>query len=250
MHSREMEDFCISLTSHRPDLKVRTHTHKKPYLCLLVNGMYSESHSATTTTIETGISLFRSANHEHANQFYEHGGTCLNIEINNPAEFAIVNDFKLPKAEISRLGTLNIYKLLNSFRCDLPDDLLNILCYESVIMHFDTLPIRGKLDWVRKVKERIQEDPFMSISLSRLSKEFELHPNYIVRKFKDVTGFRLSEYLNKIRIELALAKMIRTNDNLTKIAFDSGFCDQSHFNRNFQRYLAASPRNFRKTLKG
>jgi len=250
VRSMEMENFCISLNSHTPDTEVHLHSHEKPYLCLVVDGMYRETNCKTSTIFETGTSLFRGANYKHANQFYNQGGTFLNVEINDPEDFMEENDFRLPNNEIPRLGTIDIYKLLYSFKNDLPDDLLNILCYESMIMHFDMFPVRGKLDWVRKVKERFHDDPFSSISLTYLSKEFDLHPNYIVRKFKDVTGYRLSEYLNKTRVELSLSKMIQTDDNLTKIAFDSGFCDQSHFNRNFKRHIATSPKKFRNTLKG
>ena len=250
VRSREMESFCVSLTSHRPNSAVRFHSHEKPYLCLLVNGLYKERSNSASAIVETGTSLYRGANHEHANHFFEGGGTCLNIEINNPDDFNEEMGFGLPEYQIPRLGTVDIYKLLYFFKHGYPDDLLNILCYESVITHFDRIPVKGKLDWVRLVKERIHDDPFTSISLAMLSNEFDLHPNYIVRKFKEVTGYRLSEYLNKVRVELSLARMIKTEESLTEIAFDMGFCDQSHFIRTFKRYLNSTPRKFRKSLKG
>ena len=248
--SKEVESFSISIGWNTPETIVPNHSHEKPYLCLCLDGTYTETNYKTSTLIDPGACIFRSANYEHANQFYEYDVKLLNVEINNPTEFMEENDFKLPESEILRKGTLDLYRLLYSYKLGVSDDLLNILCYESTIKHFDMLPVRGKLDWVRKVKERILDDPFTSISLSRFSREFNLHPNYIVRKFKAITGYRLSEYLNKTRVELSLKKMIQSDDSLTNIAVDSGFCDQSHFNRNFRKHFSDSPKKIRKLLKG
>lgn len=44
--------------------------------------------------------------------------------------------------------------------------------------------------------------------------------------------------------------MIRTNDDLTTIAHNNGFYDQSHFTRNFKRQFGDTPTNLRKNLKG
>lgn len=248
--SKEMENFSISIGSHTQDTKVRPHSHKKPYLCLCLDGRYEETTFRNSRVVEIGTCLFRGANFEHANQFYNQDVKLLNVEINDPIKFMEENSFKLPKDTLIRPGTIDLYRLLHFFKCGLPDYLLNILCYESVIMHFDMMPVKGKLDWIRKVKEKIHDDPYSPISLSKLSNEFSLHPNYIVRKFKSITGYKLSDYLNKIRIEMSLAKMIETEDSLTKIALEAGFCDQSHFNRNFKKHFPTSPKNFRKALKG
>lgn len=248
--SKGMENFSISIGTHSSETKVGSHSHEKPYLCLCLDGTYSETNYRTSEMIAPGACIFRGADYEHANRFYDQNVKLLNVEINNPAAFMEENDFSFPTNEILRQGTIDLFKLLYSFNCGLADDLLNILCYESVIKHFDMLPITGKLDWIRQVKERINDDPFSAISLSKLSKEFSLHPNYIVRKFKSITGYKLSDYLNKTRIEMSLSKMIETDDSLTQIAFDSGFCDQSHFNRNFKKHFPISPKNFRKALKG
>ena len=249
VRTQVMENFCISLTSHLPNSRVEPHAHEKPYLCLLVSGLYNEKNDRTSEVVTTGTALFRGANHEHANHFYDRGGICFNVEINDPEEFMDESGFKLPDAPHPRLGTVDIYNLFISFKRGAAKDTLNILCYESLIKHFDLLPVKGKLDWIRQMKDRIHSDPFEPISLSKLKKEFGLHPGYIVRKFKEKTGYRLSEYLNKVRVEISLAQMMETDDNLTRIALDTGFCDQSHFNRNFRRHFGVSPSNLRRMLK-
>ena len=108
----------------------------------------------------------------------------------------------------------------------------------------------GDLNWVKKVKERINDNPLETISLDKLSMEFSLHPNYIVRKFKEITGFKLSEYLTKIRLEHSMKYLLSNEENITTIALESGFYDQSHFNKNFKKHIDTTPNHFRKVITG
>ena len=248
--SKKLEDFYISLTSYNPKTTVVKHFHEKPYLCLLVDGIYQEKNYKNTEIIKTGSTLFRPANYEHANDFSNHKGLCLNIEINNPEKYNQQNDFKISAFEAQQKGSIDVYKLLYFLKNDISDDILNISCYESIFSHFDFLPIKGKLNWIQIIKEKIRDNPFAIISLSKLSIEFNLHPNYIVRKFKEVTGYKLSDYLRKVRLEKSLTKLTSSSEKIASIAYDSGFYDQSHFAKNFKKHFLVSPKEFRKVVKG
>lgn len=249
IQSISTEDFNLSLTVHQPNSITPKHAHEKPYLSLLINGNYEEE-SHDSTTIKNGFAIYRRADYEHQNSFSNQEGICLNLEINNPEEFVNGSDFRLPDFEIERQGSIDIYKLLCAFKNNIPKDILNIYCYESLVSHFDMLHYSGKLDWINKIKEYISDDPHTFISLNNLSTEFNLHPNYIVRKFKENTGYKLSEYLSKIRLESSLQKLIHPENKLTDIALDSGFYDQSHFNRTFKKHLQISPNTYRKLVNG
>lgn len=245
-----LEDFCISSTLSSAETEMTPHYHENPFVCFCIQGHYSEVAENTVTVVESGTSIFRGPKYEHSNRFFDDGASFLNIEINHPQEFAELNGLKLPEGCFGRLGTVEMYRLLYSFNQGHGNDFLNILCYEAVMKHFDMLPVSGSLDWISRVKERIYDSPHSSLSLSDLSTQFDLHPNYIIRKFREVTGYRLSEFLHRVRIENSLAMMTRSNANLTRIAMDSGYFDQSHFNRNFKKFLSVSPKNFRNSLKG
>ena len=88
------------------------------------------------------------------------------------------------------------------------------------------------------------------LSLNKFAQEFHLHPNYIIRKFKDKTGYKLSEYLEKIRFEHAIQEIVNSEEILRNIAFDNGYFDQSHFNKVFKKQLSITPSQFKKILKG
>lgn len=247
--SIKTESFNISITKPPAQSEISTHSHAKPYLCLLASGVYNEK-SNTSNIITAGDVIYRTANYEHANHFSNEDSICLNIEIDNEASFMIQNDIKLPLAESKQKSSLETYKVLFAVKNGLSNDLLNIYCYESMLSHVDGMMVKGDRNWIKQVKEYINDNPLSPISLQKLSHLFGLHPNYIVRKFKEVTGIKLSDYLTKIRLEYSISNLILTEDSLTNVALNSGFYDQSHFNRNFKKYIETTPMVFRKVIKG
>lgn len=247
--SLRTENFTISLTHHPANSKISLHAHDNPYLCFLASGAYREE-SNSVDIISQGEVLYRVANYEHSNSFSDQGGLCLNIEMNDYDQFMNRNELHLPVEVSKQKGVIELYKLLYGLKQGLPNDIINIFCYESMIAVVHVFNGKGDLNWVRKVKERINDNPIESISLDKLSIEFSLHPNYIVRKFKEITGFKLSEYLTKMRLEHAMKYLVSSQENITSIALASGFYDQSHFNKHFKKYLEATPNHFRKVLKG
>ena len=194
--------------------------------------------------------VYRTANYEHSNTFSGLGGMCLNIELNDQEQFMVLNELQLPERELKQKGAIEIYKVLYALKNGVPQDVLNIYCYESVLSIINEFKGIGDIKWVKTVKERIDDDPLAIISLNELSIEFSLHPNYIVRKFKEVTGLKLSEYLTQIRLEHSIKMMLVSDENLTSIALENGFYDQSHFNRNFKKYMEITPKQFRKVITG
>lgn len=247
--SLKTESFNISLTNHSANSKIPLHSHNKPYLCLLASGTYKED-SNTTDIISQGEILYRTANYEHSNTFSDKGGLCLNIEVNDYQKFTTLNELRLPLEVSKQKGIVELYKLLYALKKGLSNDIINIYCYESMIAVMNVFNGEGEINWVNKIKELINDNPLETISLDKLSIEFSLHPNYIVRKFKEVTGFKLSEYLTKIRLENSVNHLLISKENITSIALENGFYDQSHFNRNFKKHIDTTPNNFRKIITG
>lgn len=247
--SLRTENFNISLTNHSANSKIASHAHNKPYLCLLASGTYKEE-SNTTDIIEPGEVLYRVANYEHSNRFLSTGGLCLNVEFNDYEQFITLNEIQLPSKVSKQKGVLELYKLIYGLKQGLPNDIINIYCYESMIASIHVFNGTGDNHWVKKVKELINDNPLESISLDKLSLEFSLHPNYIVRKFKEITGFKLSEYLTRTRLEHSLKQLLTNKESITSIALDTGFYDQSHYNKSFKKLIDTSPSHFRKVMKG
>lgn len=102
--------------------------------------------------------------------------------------------------------------------------------------------------WVRELKEIMQDQIDTSLSLKEISKDLEINPSYLSREFsKYFDDLSFGEYIRKLRIEKALQLMQTTKYSLTEIAYLTGFTDQSHFTRIFKKHTGKNPSAFRKS---
>ena len=244
----ETESFKISISNHQENSKISAHSHSKSYLCLSVLGHYQEK-SNSDDLVSQGEVIFRNSGYEHSNSFFNNPGVCMNIEFNNEMQLLIENEINLPKNSKRQKCSIDFYKVLFGLKNSVANDLLNIYCYEAM-MSFFRESSRGDINWIKKVKNRIEDSPLENISLSKLSYEFGLHPNYITRKFKEVTGLKLSDYLVQTRLRYCLENIIGTGQSFTEISLNNGFYDQSHFNRNFKKHMNTTPSFFKKIIRG
>jgi len=104
--------------------------------------------------------------------------------------------------------------------------------------------------WAKELKEIIQDQIDTSITLKQLSKDLDVNPAYLSREFsKYFDNLSFGDYIRKLRIEKAIDYLNNSAYTLTKIAYLTGFSDQSHFTRIFKKYMKVSPSEYRKKLK-
>lgn len=84
------------------------------------------------------------------------------------------------------------------------------------------------------------------ISLEQLSEHFSISDCYLSRKFKEVLGFPLIQYIQMTRVRGAQWLLLTTDQSIQDVAERCGFASFSQFNRVFDKYCGVSPRTFRK----
>lgn len=108
--------------------------------------------------------------------------------------------------------------------------------------------------WAKALKDMIQDqlDTNMTLSLQQASAELDINPAYLSREFsKYFDNLTFGDYMRKLRIEKAIQLMEDKSYSLTEIAYLTGFSDQSHFNRTFQKQTGYGPLHYKKNiLKG
>ena len=88
--------------------------------------------------------------------------------------------------------------------------------------------------------------PFNETDLAAISR---LSPSGFSRSFRRHTGMSLSQYVNRLRINLASQTLMNEGStSITDICFASGFTNLSNFNRQFLRQKGMSPSGFRRLL--
>jgi AraC-like DNA-binding protein len=93
---------------------------------------------------------------------------------------------------------------------------------------------------IEQVRERIDDDPSVPLSLNELAMIGGISQFQLVRGFSRVTGLTPHAYLIQRRLQRA-RKMIAQGVGLADASHASGFADQSHMTRLFVRTYGMSP---------
>jgi AraC-like DNA-binding protein len=96
-----------------------------------------------------------------------------------------------------------------------------------------------------KTRKFIEEHSGEELSLRRVAKEVNIHPNYLSERFKQVTGMNFVEYVAHTRFATACDLFRNPNLRISEIAFAAGFQSLSQFNRVFKRFSGKSPTQYR-----
>lgn len=89
----------------------------------------------------------------------------------------------------------------------------------------------------------LEENLEKSISLDLLSKEFGYNKFFLSRVFKTHTGLPPHTYHLNLKINRA-KDLLRAGMNISQVSLTLGFADQSHFHRNFVKFISATPKEY------
>jgi AraC-like DNA-binding protein len=99
---------------------------------------------------------------------------------------------------------------------------------------------------INKVCSYLQLHFSESISLKQVADLVYMSESNFCKFFKKATSTTFSDYLNELRINEACHLLLSTEDNISKIAHDSGFESLSYFNRVFLKKMKLTPSVFRR----
>ena len=84
-----------------------------------------------------------------------------------------------------------------------------------------------------------------ALSLTDLAAQAGLSPFHFLRTFEDLTGATPHQYVMRLRLRRAAARLLAEPAKILDVALDSGFGDVSNFNRAFRAEFGMSPRAYR-----
>jgi AraC-like DNA-binding protein len=100
---------------------------------------------------------------------------------------------------------------------------------------------------LRSVKEFIADNVSEKISLTDLAELVGLSRSQFGRAFKTSTGMSPHRYHLEQRLKLAKRLLTTSRQSLVEIALETGFSEQSHFNRVFRSLTGATPAVWRRS---
>lgn len=108
--------------------------------------------------------------------------------------------------------------------------------------------IRSEVGPLRKVSEMarfIAENLSEPLPLKKVARHVGLHPNYAMTLFRRHYGITLSTYLTRLRVCQAQYLLISTGEDVSRIAFETGFRSISRFYAAFKSVSGRTPRQYR-----
>lgn len=84
------------------------------------------------------------------------------------------------------------------------------------------------------------------LTIKKLSERFGISQSSLKTQFKILYGCSIHKYINICRMQVAGAKLVKTNDKISQIAKDVGYLSESKFSKAFVNFYKITPRQYRK----
>lgn len=95
----------------------------------------------------------------------------------------------------------------------------------------------------------IEKNYNKELTLSSLSEEMHISPQYISKFFKDNLGIGFVDYINKLRITKSLNDLLENDKSILDIALEHGFNDHKAYNRAFKKEFNMTATEYKKENK-
>jgi AraC-like DNA-binding protein len=125
-------------------------------------------------------------------------------------------------------------------------DVLQMLCARHAAGREDRAEDGRPSATLCLVRDYLEAHFAKSISLMELSTLSGVSPFHLSRRFRARYGLPPYLYLELVRVNRA-REMLRRGEPISRVAFDTGFSDQSHLTRRFKRVVGVPPGQYAKT---
>ena len=152
---------------------------------------------------------------------------------------------RIEKIVLSQAAILEtIYHTENVF--DLKNKMISL--FTKISQYFSNKHNQKNVKVIAKIKEIIEKRYAEDLSISKLSEEIYLTPNYLSQIFKHATGETINEYIIKTRMEQAKELLKSSDFKILEIAEMVGFDNPHYFSTAFRKYTGIHPQKFRSCL--
>ena len=160
------------------------------------------------------------------------------------------NVLRIPSLKNSSLFQ-SITRLEKSFSDDgYASDLYRQVLFLEFMIHLNRAARKNRLEFIDTdncntkildILQYINENLNHDLNIDILSDHFYISKYYMMRLFKQETGYTLGHYISQKRLLLA-KELILTGVSGTQACFDCGFKDYSSFSRAYKKFFHESPR--------
>lgn len=161
------------------------------------------------------------------------------------------NVLRIPSLEKSSLFR-SIVRLEKSFADEgYAAELYRQVLFLEFMVHLNRAALKNHLEFIdtennhSKVSEILQyinDHLTDELSIARIADNFFVSKYYMMRQFKQETGYTMGNYISRKRLLLA-KELILSGIPSSQACFDCGYKDYSTFSRAYKRFFSESPRD-------
>lgn len=141
---------------------------------------------------------------------------------------------------------LSLFDKLENSQLDLENE-SKMISYISLLMKVTDNKEYSKgmkTEKIRLIRDYIDENYLTNIMISDLSRISKMSKYSLIRQFENSLGLTPHQYITNLRVNYA-KNLLKGNKNLSEIAVESAFYDQSHFIKCFKEYTGVTPKKYR-----
>lgn len=244
-----MSPFDVSIATYDASLHLRRHRHDPLVVVCLLAGSARETVGArelTATSLTWGL---KAPGQWHADTFGDQGVCALRIGL------AADGVDSLPEAAqkltwrwqplggaLATVGRLSAACLRGTASDALVWDTLSVLL-------MPTPARRAAPEWLRTIREEIDDDPATARRLEQLAARAGVHPMTLCRAFRHCYGTSVVEYRRRRLVEVAWQQVAAGRMAIGCIAINSGFYDHAAMTRAFRRFAGIAPSELRRATE-
>ncbi len=229
-----------------------SHAHEAAFVTMVLDGDYAETAGHRSIHYERFTAFYHPPQLEHVDRVGAPGVRLLFFEFRPGLLDGLGVHAERGRSLRDLSATRPAWEMLSLYASARHDD--DPLAFEAhaleVIAGIFRLPPAAWRDVpsLRRIRDYLHAHFRARITMGDLAATAGLHPVYLGQMFRRETGETIAGCVSRLRVRAAAGQLVATKDPLASIAFDLGFCDQSHFQRVFRKVSGLTPAAFRATF--
>ena len=253
---RRCPGFTVAVLRQSEPRQLPPHGHAHAYFSFLVAGSYRETIGSSVLDHRPPALVFHPPGTEHRDAYGAGGGAFLNVEVDTkwlrswPETRALPTDATV----VSGIAGLRAARALwHAMANREATRALEVEEQAAELLAEVTRPGLGaesrRPRWLSRVVERLDGAWADPPSMDELAREAEVHPAHLSRAFRRHVGCSPTGFVQRRRVEHVWRRLAdRDAPDLTGIALEAGFADQSHCTRVFKRLVGVPPGALRREI--
>ena len=102
--------------------------------------------------------------------------------------------------------------------------------------------------YLAELKDTILEQSENIYLIEEMAKDSNISPWHMIRQFKKAYGLTPHKFQIQCKVRKA-QKLLQEDKSICEVTYESGFCDQSHLDRCFQKLVGLTPTEYKNAVK-